>query len=348
MAMKTTEEQVLDLMTGLPTPSYVQIEPVGTCNLRCQMCPISYRGDKPLHGARQLMDFDLFTRLVDEFENLEKLHLQGLGEPLLHPRFFDMVEYAVRKGIEVTINTNLTLLNAEKARRCIDSGLSGLFFSIDGATAETYEDIRVHAKYDRVMSNLQTMVDMKNALKSETPYLKMVMVLMRRNLAELPELVHLASRYGVEDVYGQQISHDFGDGGFSERFHPLHEFVDHESLLAEDLHRVEAVFAEARAAADRLGIKLRLPPTRPKDYPPEMPGSERCNWPWTAAYISYQGYAMPCCMVASPDQVNLGLLDGSNLSEVWNGKAYQDFRAQLASTHPLEICRNCSLYRGHF
>ena len=333
---------------GVPTPSYVQIEPVGACNLRCQMCPITFRDDQPLHGSRRLMDFDLFTKLIDQFENLEKLHLQGLGEPLLHPRFFDMVEYAAQKGIEVTINTNLTLLNERKARRCVDSGLSGLFFSIDGATAQTYETIRVNANFEKVLANLKTLVNTKKATNSQKPYLKMVMVLMRRNLSELPELVRLASHYRVEEVFGQQISHDFGDGGFSERFRPLHEFVDEESLLAEDLHRVEDVFNESRLLAEDLGIKLRLPPARPKDYPPELPGSERCTWPWSGAYISYQGYAMPCCMVASPDQVNLGLLDGTNLHEVWNGEAYQAFRAQLASPNPLEICRNCSLYRGHF
>ncbi|HET7566032.1 MAG TPA: radical SAM protein, partial [Gemmatimonadaceae bacterium] len=119
-------------------PTYVQIEPVGQCNLRCQMCPIQFREDGPPYGPPAFMDFDHFTRLINQFDGLHELHLQGLGEPMMHPRFFDMIEYAVARGIQVTTNTNLTLLTAERAERCVTSGLHGIHVSVDGATAETY------------------------------------------------------------------------------------------------------------------------------------------------------------------------------------------------------------------
>ena len=73
------------------TPDYLQLEPVGQCNLRCQMCPIQFRQDGPPHGPPAFMEFEPFTRLLDEFPGLEELQLQGLGEPMMHPRFFDMV-----------------------------------------------------------------------------------------------------------------------------------------------------------------------------------------------------------------------------------------------------------------
>jgi MoaA/NifB/PqqE/SkfB family radical SAM enzyme len=37
-----------------------------------------------------------FKRVVDEIPNLEKVTLQGLGEPLLAPDLFRMIEYAAR------------------------------------------------------------------------------------------------------------------------------------------------------------------------------------------------------------------------------------------------------------
>jgi MoaA/NifB/PqqE/SkfB family radical SAM enzyme len=148
----------------IPTPTYVQIEPVGQCNLRCKMCPINFREDQPLVGSSKMMQFELYTRLVDQFANLKILHLQGLGEPMLHPRFFDMVEYAAQKGVRVTTNTNLTLLNDKKVERCITSGLETLYFSIDGTTAETYENIRINAQFHRVISNLKLLVDAKRRL----------------------------------------------------------------------------------------------------------------------------------------------------------------------------------------
>ena len=98
-------------------PTYVQIEPVGQCNLRCQMCSIQFRKDGPPYGPPAFMKFETFTRIVDQFVGLQELHLQGLGEPMMHPGFFDMVEYAVKKGIRVTTNSNLTLLNDRRAER---------------------------------------------------------------------------------------------------------------------------------------------------------------------------------------------------------------------------------------
>src|SRR5690348_11469302 len=120
-------------------PDYVQIEPVGQCNLRCKMCAIQFREDGPPHGPLAFMEFEKFTSVVDQFENLSHLHLQGLGEPMMHPRFFDMVAYAAGKGIRVTTNSNGTLLNAKRAERTVLSGLDTLHISIDGTTAATYE-----------------------------------------------------------------------------------------------------------------------------------------------------------------------------------------------------------------
>src|SRR5437868_7850127 len=124
-------------------PSSVQIEPVGQCNLRCQMCPIQFRTDGPPYGPPAFMAFDEFTRLFDQFPGLEELQLQGLGEPMMHPRFFDMVSYAAQRGVRVSTNSNLTLLNDRRAELCVTTGLDELHASIDGATAETYEFIRV-------------------------------------------------------------------------------------------------------------------------------------------------------------------------------------------------------------
>ncbi len=332
----------------VPTPTYVQIEPVGECNLRCTMCPINYRDDRPLIGRHKFMDFDLFCRIVDQFTNIKTLHLQGLGEPMLHPRFFDMVAYAVDKGIRVTTNTNLTTLNPKRALRMVTSGLDTLHFSIDGTTPETYERIRVNARFHRVIANLENLVETKARLGSALPHLHMVMVIMKQNLAELPDLVRIARKYGADEVFAQQLSHDFGDPAFHKSFQPLNDYVKEQSLLYEDPQRIEQYFSQARALAKELGVVLRLPRPQPKPYPANLPGRERCDWPWSSAYISFQGYAMPCCIASTPEVIQLGLLDGQNLEEVWNGPAYAKFREQLASTTPPEICRSCSIYQGMF
>src|SRR5436309_2790519 len=145
-------------------PEYAQLEPVGQCNLRCQMCPIQFRQDGPPYGPPAFMKFEVFTRVIDELTSLRELHLQGLGEPMMHPRFADMVAYATRRGIRVTTNSNLTLLNPQRAERCVTSGLDAVHVSIDGASADVYERIRIRARLERVLKNLELIRDARRRL----------------------------------------------------------------------------------------------------------------------------------------------------------------------------------------
>lgn len=325
-------------------PNYIQIEPVGQCNLRCQMCPIQFRQDGPPHGPPAFMAFETFTRLIDEFTQLEHLHLQGLGEPMMHPRFFEMVAYAAGQGIRVTTNSNLTLLNRRRAEQCVTSGLDCLHVSLDGATPQTYERIRLGARFERVQRNLERVLAARQQLNSDRPQLHMVMVIMRQNLHELPDLVRLAARWSMAEIFVQHLCHDFGESSLPAHYEPMRHFVQEETLLAEEPARIEKYFSRARQVAQEVGLKLRLPRTQPRLHPPGTPGPERCDWPWRGAYISYQGYAMPCCMIATPDRLNLGNMAEQGAEAVWNGESYQAFRRQLASDEPPEICQSCAVY----
>jgi radical SAM protein with 4Fe4S-binding SPASM domain len=259
-----------------------------------------------------------------------------------------MVEYAVRKGIRVSTNSNLTLLNDRRAERCVSSGLDCLHVSIDGATAETYERIRLRAHFERVVGNLERILVARKRRGSERPHLRMVMVIMRQNLHELPDLVRFAHRWSMESVFVQHLCHDFGESSLPTQYLPMRQFVQKETLLEEDPQRIEQYFGEARNAAKELGIDLRLPRTRLRLHPPGTPGPMRCDWPWRGAYISYQGYTMPCCMVSTPDRLHFGNMSEQDVEAVWNDPLYQKFRDQLSSDEPPEVCRSCSIYSGTF
>jgi MoaA/NifB/PqqE/SkfB family radical SAM enzyme len=330
------------------SPKYVQMEPVGQCNLRCQMCPIQFRMDGPPYGPPAFMKYDVFTRLIDQMPELEHLHLQGLGEPMMHPRFADMVAYAVRRGVRVTTNSNLTLLNPLRAERCVTSGLDCIHVSIDGATSETYERIRVRAHLERVLHNVELLLDARRRLESDHPRLRMVVVIMRQNLHELPDLVRLAKRYSMDSVFVQHLCHDFGESSLPAQYRPMRDFVEVESLLNDHPERIEHYFGQARVLAAQRGLELRLPRTRKRLHAPSTPGPDRCDWPWHGPYISYQGLSMPCCMIATPDRMNFGSMADEGVEAIWNGSGYQTFRTELATDTPPDICRSCSLYSGTF
>ena len=81
---------------------------------------------------------------------------------------------------------------------------------------------------------------------------------------------------------------------------------------------------------------------------PGTPGRKRCDWPWSGAYISYEGYIMPCCMVSTPDRMNFGRVADRTLVNAWESPEYNRFREQLDSENPPDICKSCSLYWGTF
>jgi radical SAM protein with 4Fe4S-binding SPASM domain len=328
----------------LNLPGFVQIEPVGQCNLACKMCPVVFRDEKP----PAFIGYDVYCGLIDQFPALKELHLQGLGEPLLHPRFFDMVRYAAQRGIEVSTNTNLTALSERRAEECAKSGLARLHVSLDAAEARAYEYIRVGARFSKVLRNLGWLNEAKERLGSARPEIRLVAVAMRANLEQLPALVRLAHRYRVHSLSIQHLAHDFSEASLPVRYQAMRSFVDQETLAGEDPARVRRWFDEARAAARQTGVQLRLPNASPQPRPPLSRGRERCDWPWRGAYIAYSGEAMPCCMVATPDRKNFGSMTREGVEAIWNNDAYGQFRRQLDSDEPPDVCRGCAVYQGKF
>jgi radical SAM protein with 4Fe4S-binding SPASM domain len=292
-------------------------------------------------GGR-FMDLALFRDLIDQLSGVRDVHLQGLGEPLLHPAYFAMVSYAVARGLQVTTNSNMTVLDRAGAEACVRSGLSWMRISIDGATPETYESIRRGARLERVMRNIKLLQAAKEKLGSDTPRLFLVMVVMRRNIEELEAVIELAHRFSLEQVFVQHLCLDFSDTSNGEVVGPVRGFIEAESLLRVDPSLVERSFRKARCRAAELRMDLRLPSL-------DIHGGARtCDWPWRSLYIASDGSAQPCCVIARPEWMNFGNAATTGIRQIWQNEAYQGFRSQLASGNPPHICRTCSVYRGTF
>src|SRR4051794_21704302 len=325
-----------------PLPRELQLEVTSACNLRCAMCLVRYR--PPVNKADGAMDLNLFYRLLDEVPGVQRLTLQGLGEPLLHPGLLDMIVAGRARGARVGFNSNGTLLTADAAQRLVEAGLDWLHVSLDGATAATYEAIRERARLRTVLRNIEGLVHAKRWAGSTTPHTRLVFVAMRRNVSELPVLVRLAGSLGVDEVRVQNLSHDFADTDPNGSYQEIGEYARSEALSPDD-DLVASAFAQARVEADRTGVTVRLPELVARSHPPTTPG---CTWPWDSAYITSSGVVQPCCMVMGDDRVALGRLAEQSFADIWAGPAYVDFRRRLLGGQPPDVCRGCSLYRGTF
>jgi radical SAM protein with 4Fe4S-binding SPASM domain len=293
------------------------------------------------------MSVERFRLLLDQLPDLEEVTLQGLGEPLLAPDFFAMVEEAVNRGVRVGFNTNGTVLTRARSERLVGLGVDWLHVSIDGATPETFGAIRRGARLERVLANLRMLVAVKSRLGRSKPRVQLNTVLMRRNLAELPALVELAADVGVDAMWVQQLAHDFQDADGEPQFAPIHAFTEQEALWHDDA--VVEVLARASTLADERHLELRLPRGSKAARRIPGPGTPRCDWPFVSSYVNHDGRVQPCCMVMGADRATLGHLDESSFTAIWTGTAYRDLRKGLVGDGPPPaVCRGCSLYHGRF
>ncbi|MCD6289017.1 MAG: radical SAM protein [Anaerolineae bacterium] len=182
----------------VPPPDRMYIESTNICNLKCVMCPTG-RGE--ITRPKGFMDFDLFKRIVDEMSPWVKtttLHIWG--EPLLHKRIFDMIAYCNEKGLRSEISTNATLLDEERAKRLLESGLSVIYLSLDGMRPETYQAIRVQADYERTNENIRRFIQMKREGGYKAPFVNLQIIQMKQTQDEIEEFVRAWSIPGVDRI----------------------------------------------------------------------------------------------------------------------------------------------------
>src|SRR4030043_1495730 len=107
----------LEEVIPLEVPFVVFLDPADICNFQCKFCPTGNRAlIKNIKRNSGLMDFELYKKIIADLCEFEKpikvLRLYKDGEPLLNPRFADMVHYAKKSGctLQVDTTTNGSLL----------------------------------------------------------------------------------------------------------------------------------------------------------------------------------------------------------------------------------------------
>ncbi len=148
-------------------PSRLWIELTNNCNLHCEMCLNKFLPPR----SKGFMNLDLFKKLIDEVGGrVHDAYFHHRGESLLHPQIFDMISYAKEKGIYTRLHTNATLLDEERSKKLLESGLDFLSFSFDGYDKETYEGIRLGATFEVTLSNIIRFLELKKEGRYKLPY----------------------------------------------------------------------------------------------------------------------------------------------------------------------------------
>jgi len=138
-------------------PIYLLIEPVSACNLRCIMCfqiDESFTSNSNFMG---MIDFELFKQIVDDAVKggTKAITFASRGEPALHPKLGEMIEYCSGKFFELKINTNATKLSEKLIHQILKNGVTIMVFSVDSYTKDEYESIRVKGVFEEIVNNIK-------------------------------------------------------------------------------------------------------------------------------------------------------------------------------------------------
>ena len=123
----------------MTVPVQTLIEVTSKCNLRCKGCPINAQTN-----AGQHMEYDLFTSIVDRIIFPTTVVPWVNGEPLLHPRYYDMIRYITDRNLRSYITTNGHYWNEDLFQHLTDgTSVYQIIFSLDGLPHEFSKSIEV-------------------------------------------------------------------------------------------------------------------------------------------------------------------------------------------------------------
>jgi MoaA/NifB/PqqE/SkfB family radical SAM enzyme len=300
----------------------LQVEPALACNLRCVMCP--WREISDSSSDRGIMSPKVWDAIRSHLAEVQSIDFTGGGEPLLQPMLVEWIAEAKDAGCVTGFLTNGMMLTRQKLEQILNAGLDWICISMDGATAEMYEKIRIGSSFERVCENVFNIAKLR---KSGTPKTMINFVLMDINVHQIEDIVRLAGRLEVDQVNFKQCEVIRGDAG---KGHGL--FGPKET---REIRRLRKSLEKAR----RLAKKLNISTTAFAFTPNERPVCEQD--PRNSMFVRYDGVVSPCINLAIGGlttflgkeavipSVHYGRLPGDDLLELWNSETCMQYRIRF-------------------
>lgn len=181
-------------------PETLGFEITAACDARCIHCPREDM-DRPMKA----MPMPLFRRMIDDAARLGIPYLSpnGYGEicTIPIPALTEYLEYiaASRFRFKIALNTNGYRMNEERAALFLKY-VHAINITIDGATKETAEAIRLKLKFDVIEDNIKRLLAMRKAAGQSRPKVRVSMVAMPQTIPEIPAF--MARWKGIADLVG--------------------------------------------------------------------------------------------------------------------------------------------------
>ena len=178
-------------------PSRLFVEVTTRCNLQCGMC-VKQNGMGGIPEGS--MSPETFERLAPAFPHLDSLVLNGIGEPLLHPQLETFIARAralLPAGASLGFQSNGMALTDERAASLVDAGLDRICLSLDTVSNDSFSSIRSGGEMEGIVGAFASLNKARARSRKRDLRIGIEFVLMRSNIADLPEAIRWAGRSGA-------------------------------------------------------------------------------------------------------------------------------------------------------
>lgn len=289
-------------------PYNIFIDLNNSCNLNCPLC---FMGKGDIIPRENKMTFLNYKKIMDPlFPYLFQIFLQNNAEPFLNSDVYKIISLNKENKVATIASSNLSLNIDSDA--IVESGLNYLCVSADGITQETYSKYRVNGKLEKVLLNLQKIIEAKRKIKSKTPFIEWQVLVSKHNHSEMAAIRKKAYAMGVDFVRFSNLN-----------FYPFFDAEQRKAAQQEWL----PVAPEFRAFEDRGENLLEN-------------GRKKCFWLWRTVVVNCDGGVLPCCLY---DTNEWGNLFKEPFEQIWNNNLYVRARNSMNIENQREkiICDRC-------
>lgn len=336
----------------------IYIEVTNKCNLTCATCM------RNVWDAQfGLMSTETFTRILNDAQRAPQkpeLFFGGYGEPLSHPRILDFIKQAKGRGFRVSLITNGILLDEKMTHALIELKLDMLWVSLDGASPESYTDVRLGDSLPLIIENLKRLQQKKYyqygaSIWAGNPKLGIAFVAMQRNIHEMNEVIRLGSRLGaVEFSISNVLAHntELLDENLYMRAMSMVVGQEIRPLVHMPMMNIEAQTVDALSKVLKDTNRVELSGVLLNQNTDQCPFIERGS-----TVIRWDGKVSPCLPLLythkhylddrerTSHEYFVGDVQQQNLMEIWNHENYKALRKRLQDFDfsPCAFCNSCEM-----
>ena len=331
------------IVKSFPTSAALNV--TNLCNLRCKFCEIHYFYKKAKEQSGKVspnhLDVDILKNSDEWLKYITGIELSGAtGEAFVNPNITEVICYLKRLGIRLSATTNGLLIDKKVAQQLVDSKFDSLLFSIHAGDSKTYANLQ-GGDFDRLLSNVESLVNLKRRLKSDYPQIVMNFALNKENAHSVKDLMKWSKDTGVDAFM-------------------MNHYYDSRNALNKDIsyyfnvERCNEVLKGAYDYAKEIGLVMtpREPPylTNMNESDIKRDSGRHCKAPWTT--IKFKGCVEyeNCEYITVCNRILLFRIDYKRFYEnkensfsknIWNSTVLQFFRETVNSKESNPICRFC-------